>query len=83
MELILAEENGEDTYGTDSDSMLQAISQEVDFGEVDPDAIDGQIQEHRDIWSVNGDWEPDVFDASREEIESAIQAVFGISENGS
>lgn len=83
VELILADENGQDTYGTDADSVLEAMSEEVTFDEVDPDAIDTHISRFGDIWSTNGDLDSDVLDASKEEVESAVQVVFGLSENGS
>ena len=83
VEKILAEQNGEDLYESDADSTLDAIAQESDLGEMDPNAIESQIHQYYDTWVVNGGYYSDILDASNEEMKSAIQAVFGASENGS
>ncbi len=83
VEEILAEQNGEDLYESDADSTLDAIAQESDLGEMDPDVIDSQIHGYYDVWAVNGGYYSDILDASNEEMKSAIQAVFGGTENGS
>ena len=83
VEQILAEQNGEDLYESDADSTLDAIAQESDLGEMDPDVIDSQIHRYYDMWAVNGGYYSDILDASNEEMKSAIQAVFGGTENGS
>ncbi len=80
---ILAEQNGEYLDESDADTTLDAIAQEADLGEVDLEAIDRQIHQYYDAWTVNGGYYSDILDASREEMESAIQAVFDASENGS
>jgi len=80
---ILAEQNDEDIYESDADSALDAIAQESDLGEIDFDAIDSQIHRYYDTWTVNGGYYSDILDASNDEMVSAIQAVFGGSENGS
>ena len=83
VEEILAEQNGDDLYESDADSALDAIAQESDLGEMDPDVIDSQIHRYYDMWAVNGGYYSDILDASNEEMKSAIQAVFDGTENGS
>ena len=85
VEKILSEENDEndDESEADADSALDAIAQESDLGEMDLDAIDGQMHRYYDTWAVNGGYYSDILGASNEGMVSAIQAVFGGSENGS
>ena len=83
VERILSEEPRADASGTEADAALDAIAQETELGNLDADAIDRQMYQYYDAWAVTGGYYSDILDASREEVESAIQAISGGNENGS
>jgi len=83
VERILSEEPRADASETEADTALDAIAQETGLGDLDADTIDRQMYQYYEAWAVNGGYYSDILDASREEVESAIQATSGGNENGS
>jgi hypothetical protein len=81
VERILSEETRADA--SETETALDAIAQETGLGDLDADTIDRQMYQYYDAWAVTGGYYSDILDASKEEVESAIQAISGGNENGS
>lgn len=78
---ILAEENGEELYTVDTDSMLDALVSESDLDVPELDDVVAQTW-FPSAWSLGDAYEAEALDASKEELESAIRVVLS-TENGS
>ncbi|MCD6326817.1 zf-HC2 domain-containing protein [bacterium] len=81
VERILAEDNGYDAYSIDTDAMLKSIASEMNEEGLEPGDLEASPMPS--VLLDAGDFiESDLLNASRKELESAIESVFSETGNG-